>query len=198
MADMFFTVDSVIADFDIDSSGKPDFVFTRKDVNGVEWRWGFGHQNDIVNSMPRDFIENLKSTDKDVRWSYDSSGRYWACLIVKNATGCEDTICKEVVVDLFVYLANVFTPNISGSGDGKNDKFRVPIQGQDLFEIRIFNRWGERVFFSEDSKVQWNGKVNNDGADCPSGTYFYQLEYRFKGKDKINHVNGSVNLIREN
>jgi gliding motility-associated-like protein len=198
MADMFFTVDSVIADFDIDSSGKPDFVFTRKDVNGVEWRWGFGHQNDIVNSLPNLFIENIKSNDKSVKWSYDSSGRYWACLIVKNATGCEDTICKEVVVDLFVYLANVFTPNISGSGDGKNDKFRVPIQGHDLFEIRIFNRWGERVFFSEDSKVQWNGKVNNDGADCPSGTYFYQLEYRFKGKDKINHVNGSVNLIREN
>jgi gliding motility-associated-like protein len=192
MGDLFFTVDSVIADFDIDSSGKPDFVFTRKDINGVEWRWGFGHQNDIVNSMPHDFIENLKSTDKDVHWSYDSSGRYWACLIVKNATGCSDTICKEVVVDLFVYLANVFTPN----ADGKNDFFKVPIQGHDLFEIRIFNRWGERVFYSEDSKKHWNGKVNNDGADAPSGTYFYQLDYKFKSKTKINHVSGSVNLIR--
>lgn len=192
MGDLFFTVDSVIADFDIDSSNKPEFVFTRKDLNGVEWRWGFGHQNDIANSLPRDFIENIKSTDKDVRWSYDSSGRYWACLIVKNATGCSDTICKEVVVDLFVYLANVFTPN----ADGKNDFFKVPIQGHDLFEIRIFNRWGERIFFSEDSKKHWNGKVNNDGADAPSGTYFYQLDYKFKSKSKINHVSGSVNLIR--
>ncbi len=198
MADMFFTVDSVIADFDIDSSAKPDFLFTRKDINGVEWRWGFAHRNDIVNSLPHDFIEYKNTSEKPVKFSYDSSGRYWACLIVKNSTGCEDTICKEVVVDLFVYLANVFTPNVTGSGDGKNDLFRVPIQGHDLFEIRIFNRWGERVFFSDDAKVHWNGKVNNDGADCPSGTYFYQLEYKFKGKDKINHYNGSVNLIREN
>ena len=98
-------------------------------------------------------------------------------------------------MDLFVYLANVFTP---GDNNGKNDTYRVPIQGQDLFEIRIFNRWGERVFYSEDPKVQWNGRVNNDGPEVPSGTYFYQVTYRFKGKDKINKVNGSVNLIRGN
>jgi gliding motility-associated-like protein len=195
MADMFFTVDSVIADFSIDSSGKPDFSFTRTDINGTQWRWGFGHQNDITQTLPNVFIENLKSGDKTVQWSYDSSNVYYVCLEVTNATGCKDTICKPVVVDLFVYLANVFTP---GDNNGKNDTYRVPIQGQDLFEIRIFNRWGERVFYSEDPKVQWNGRVNNDGPEVPSGTYFYQVTYRFKGKDKINKVNGSVNLIRGN
>lgn len=195
MADLFFTVDSVIADFTIDSSGKPDFSFTRTDINGTQWRWGFGHQNDITQTLPNVFIENLKSGDKTVQWSYDSSNVYYVCLEVTNATGCKDTICKPVVVDLFVYLANVFTP---GDNNGKNDTYRVPIQGQDLFEIRIFNRWGERVFYSEDPKVQWNGRVNNDGPEVPSGTYFYQVTYRFKGKDKINKVNGSVNLIRGN
>jgi gliding motility-associated-like protein len=192
---MNFTVDSVESDFDIDSSNKPDFVFTRTDVNGVDWRWGFGHQYDITKSLPNTFIQNLQSGDKQVSWSYDSSNVYWVCLITKNSTGCEDTICKKVTVDLFVYLANVFTP---GNADNKNDDFRVPIQGHDIFEIRIFNRWGERVFFSEDPKVRWNGKINNDGPEAPSGTYFYQLEYRFKGKEKVNRVNGSVNLIRPN
>jgi len=134
----------------------------------------------------------LKSTEKTVTYSYDSTGRYGVCLIARNATGCEDTICKEVIVDIFVYLANVFTP----SGDGKNDVYKVPIQGHELFEIRIFNRWGERVFYSEDAKLQWNGKVNNDGADCPSGTYFYQMKYKFKGKPDVHTYNGSVNLIR--
>jgi gliding motility-associated-like protein len=189
-----FLVDSVIANFDIDSSGKPDFVFTRTDVNGTEWRWGFGHQNDIKNTLPKDFIENLKSDDKSVKWSYDSSGTYWVCLIVKNATGCVDTICKPVTVDLFIYLANVFTP---GKNDGKNDTYRVPIQGHDLFELKIFNRWGERVFQTENAKVGWNGQVNNDGPEVPEGTYFYQLTYRFKGKQQ-KYVSGSVNLIRAN
>ncbi len=188
-----FLVDSIKADFSIDSSNKPDFCFTRTDINGVTFRWGFGHRNDITVGPLKDFIQNSTSSDKKVCTSYDSSGVYWVCMIAKNATGCEDTICKPVVVDLFLYLANVFTPE---TVDGKNDTYRVPIQGQDVFEIKIFNRWGERMFMSEDPKIQWNGKVNNTGADCPSGTYFYQLRYRFKGKDKVNIISGSINLIR--
>jgi gliding motility-associated-like protein len=113
-------------------------------------------------------------------------------LIAKSATGCADTICKKVVVDLFIYLANVFTP---GNGDGKNDEYYVPIQGQDLFQLKIFNRWGERVFESDNPKVRWNGKVNNTGAEVPEGTYFYQLTYRFRNRDQ-KYVTGSVNLIR--
>ena len=127
--------------------------------------------------------------------SYDSSGVYWVCLIARNSTGCEDTICKPVEVNLFIFLANVFTP---GDPDGKNDTYRVPIQGQDVFELKVFNRWGEKVFSSEDPKRQWDGTVNNKGPQCPEGTYFYQLKYRFKGKEKVEVISGSINLIRTN
>jgi gliding motility-associated-like protein len=195
MAPLTFTVDSVVADFDIDSTNKPDFTFTRTDVNGTSWRWGFMHYEgdmDLQTELPRQFKQSSNSTNKKVTASYDTTGTYWVCLIAQNSSGCEDTICKPVYIDLFVNLANVFTP----SGDGLNDEFRVPLQGHDVYEIRIFNRWGERVFFSEDPKVSWNGQINNDGPEAPSGTYFYQMQYRFKGKEKINRVNGTVNLIR--
>lgn len=187
-----FLVDSVKADFSIDSSGKPDFCFTRTDINGTTWRWGFSHAYDIKNTLPKNFFEQNNSNDRKVCYSYDSSGVYWVCLIARSATGCVDTICKPVTVDLFIYLANVFTP---GNSDGKNDVFEVPIQGQDLFELKIFNRWGEKVFQSDNPKVKWNGSVNNDGPECPDGTYFYQLTYRFKNKEQ-KYVTGSVNLIR--
>lgn len=189
-----FLVDSIKADFDIDSTNIPEFCFTRKDVNGVTYRWGFTHSNDITVGPLLDFFESTNSNDKKVCTSYDSSGTRWVCFIARNSTGCEDTICKPVSVNLFIFLANVFTPD--ADGDGKNDTYRVPIQGQDVFEIKIFNRWGERVFMSEDPKIQWNGKVNNDGAECPEGTYFYQIQYRFKGKEEVNVINGSLNLIR--
>lgn len=188
-----FLVDSVVADFDIDSSNKPTFCFTRKTVNGTEFLWGFNHQNDITKGPLRNFIENSRSSDNKVCFSYDSTGVYWVCLIAKNSTGCVDTICKPVTVDLYIYLANVFTPD--KDGDGKNDTYKVPIQGHDKFELKIFNRWGERVFMTEDARVEWNGKVNNDGADCPEGTYFYQLTYNFKGKE-LKKLSGSINLIR--
>jgi gliding motility-associated-like protein len=193
MGDIIFLVDSVVSNFTIDSSKTPDYTYTRTDVNGTQWRWGYNHQSNIkLTKEP--LIVDYAGSDKVVRASYSGTDTFWICLEVTNSTGCKDTVCKPVYVNQFILLANVFTP---GNGDGKNDEFRVPIAGQSLFELRIYNRYGERVFESSDPGVKWNGKVNNDGAEVPSGTYFYQLTYQFKGKDKINKVNGSVNVIRK-
>jgi gliding motility-associated-like protein len=193
MGDIIFLVDSVVSNFTIDSSKTPDYTYTRTDVNGTQWRWGYNHQSNIkLTKEP--LIVDYAGSDKVVSASYSGTDTFWICLEVTNSTGCKDTVCKPVYVNQFILLANVFTP---GNGDGKNDEFRVPIAGQSLFELRIYNRYGERVFESSDPGVKWNGKVNNDGAEVPSGTYFYQLTYQFKGKDKINKVNGSVNVIRK-
>jgi gliding motility-associated-like protein len=193
LADQFFLVDSVVSDFIIDATKTPDYTFTRQDVNGTQFRWGFNHQTNIKLTGEKLVVDN-SSSDKVVSASYSGTDTFWVCLEVTNSTGCKDTICKPVYVNQFIYLANVFTP---GNADGKNDVFRVPIAGQAMFELRIFNRYGERVFTSKDPQIQWNGRVNNDGPEVPSGTYFYQLTYQFKGKDQVNKVNGSVNVIRK-
>ncbi len=60
-------------------------------------------------------------------------------------------------------LTNVFTPN----GDGYNDYFRVgKLYG---YNVKLYNRWGEIVFESEN--------YNNDftGGDLPDGSYFYEV-----------------------
>ena len=191
MPDLFFLVDSIKSDFTIDSSNTPDFKYTRTDVNGVTFRWGYYHQDNIkLTGSPLDV--SFDKNDKVVSVSYTGTDTFWICLEATNATGCKDTICKSVTVNQFIALANVFTPG----ADGKNDVFRVPVAGYDVFELRIFNRFGERVFITEDPKKFWNGKVNNDGPEVPSGTYFYQLTYRFKGKTKVEKVDGTVNVIR--
>ena len=191
MPDLFFLVDSVVANFSIDSSTTPDFKFTREDINGVTFRWGYYHQSNIkLTGEP--FVVDFDKSDKVVSVSYTGTDTFWICFEATNATGCKDTICKSVSVNQFITLANVFTPG----DDKKNDVFRVPIAGYDVFELRIFNRFGERVFITEDPKKFWNGQVNNDGPEVPSGTYFYQLTYRFKGKTKVEKVDGTVNVIR--
>ncbi len=192
VADMFFLVDSVVSDFTIDSSKTPDYTYTRTDINGTKWRWGFKHQNNIkLTKEPLNV--DFEGNDKIVKTSYSGTDTFWVCLEVTNPTGCKDTICKPVYVNQFIYLANVFTP---GDENGKNDVFRVPIAGQSMFDLKIYNRFGERVFKTTDPGISWNGRVNNHGPEVPSGTYFYQLTYQFKGKPKVNKVNGSVNLIR--
>lgn len=69
------------------------------------------------------------------------------------------------------WLPSAFSPN----GDGLNDKFEIktlcPVK---KYTLRIYNRWGQMIFFSNDPHIFWDGKFN--GTYCDMGTYFYQLE----------------------
>ena len=75
--------------------------------------------------------------------------------------------------------ANIFTPN----NDGLNDYFTLPTLPPDLCasvftEIKIYNRWGNRVYASADRNFKWDGKAVTDGI------YYYVVSYtdkEFKG-----------------
>ena len=59
-----------------------------------------------------------------------------------------------------VYLPNAITP---GLGDGINDYFCIHDHYKAMiedFEIRIYSRWGELVYYSDDKDFKWNGEVN--------------------------------------
>ena len=59
-----------------------------------------------------------------------------------------------------VYLPNAITP---GLGDGLNDYFCIHDKYKPMiedFEIRIYSRWGELVYYSKDKDFKWNGEVN--------------------------------------
>jgi len=74
-----------------------------------------------------------------------------------------------------IYLPNAITP---GRGDGLNDYFFIPEKAQNqinLFEISIFNRWGEQVFYSTDKRFMWNGEVK--GKIYPQNVYNYIIHY---------------------
>jgi gliding motility-associated-like protein len=94
--------------------------------------------------------------------------------------------------DLLIEMANVFTP--SDPGDGYNDVFLVPCMGCTQFDLRIYNRWGEKVFQSKDPAVSWNGRVDNKGPILPSGTYVYMLKYAL-GSAPAKTMNGVVTLL---
>ena len=75
--------------------------------------------------------------------------------------GCQVTSHIQVMgCDLQITLPNAITPSRS---DGLNDEFFIPELQQRLiedFEISIFSRWGEQVFYSTDKDFRWNGEVN--------------------------------------
>jgi gliding motility-associated-like protein len=208
-------VQGVTADFDVDSTRKPIFCFnnTSKASSGnvINNRWSFYNPVDLMSlpTVARVFIPNGKNTGdynnpqicEDYR---DSLGAYWVCLEAESDNGCKDTVCKRIFNNFkaIVRPPNVFTPN--GKFDGKDDEglvgnevFNILIEGEDKYDLVIYDRWGVKVFESSDKTNDWNGKVKNTGAECPDGTYYYILKYRYKGIDKDEPIlNGIVKIIR--
>lgn len=118
----------------------------------------------------------------------ESSACYMVAVMDSEGCVAQDEICLEVINDEFIYIPNSFTPN----NDGLNDVFYVYGIGIKNYSLSIYNRWGEKIFYSNDQSKGWNGLYNNE--KCEIGTYVYHLEY-----DKPNgrHIvkTGNVNLI---
>ncbi|MFN6082327.1 MAG: gliding motility-associated C-terminal domain-containing protein, partial [Bacteroidota bacterium] len=92
-------------------------------------------------------------------------------------------------------LPNVFSPN----QDGVNDEFKpFPYRFIEGIEIKIFNRWGQQVFTTEDPEIRWNGKAQKTGSDCTDGIYFYTLKVyeQYLEGIKLRQESGSIQLIR--
>ncbi len=91
--------------------------------------------------------------------------------------------------------ASVFTvPNsFSPNGDGINDTFSIISRFVDSYELRIFNRWGQLIHYSDDLQNGWDG--SSSGKTTPEGTYAYVIN----GKDKLGKPlkkSGTVLLLR--
>jgi len=68
-------------------------------------------------------------------------------------------------------VPDAFTPN----GDGINDCFMVKYWGTvKSFELSVFNRWGVRVFYTQNLSDCWDGTFH--GVQQPSGAYVYQIK----------------------
>ena len=94
--------------------------------------------------------------------------------------------------DYQLILPNAFSPNMS---EGLNDYFCIPeayLKLINLFEISIFNRWGQLVFYSTDKNFKWNGEYK--GQILPNATYNYIIRYTSEsGTPYV--VKGSVTVL---
>ncbi len=101
-------------------------------------------------------------------------------------------IAVTVLKNYQLYLPNAFTPN----GDGANDEYEIfgNKAAIKFLEINIFNRWGEKVFESNDINFKWDGKYK--GTFLNPGVYVYQLKVVFVDDHSEPDFAGSITLIR--
>lgn len=141
-----------VADFDL-SSEHTDILnstieFTDQSIGTDYWRWEFG--------------DNQVSSDQHPINYYKDYGDFEITQIVSTRFGCADTIIKPLRIEpvFKVYAANAFTPN----SDDVNDKFKPSGIGFETdpskYTFQIFNRWGDKIWETNDVNEEWDGKVN--------------------------------------
>jgi gliding motility-associated-like protein len=182
----FVCVNEVIAEFLPDvyqqSVVNPIFEFTNSSSNATsfEWFFGDGYESDFVNATH----------------FYESYGNYVVSLVATAQDGCTDTayVAISVIDEVLFYVPNSFTPN----DDGKNDEF-IPVltAGYDRdrgYEFRIYNRWGEEVFYTDTPGVGWDGTYLNTAVQ--NGTYIWYVKFKDSMNNEIYDYSGHVNVIK--
>ena len=115
--------------------------------------------------------------------------------VVIHPSGCTDTL--QQIIDIFpevrYYLPNAFTPN----NDSVNDFYKGVgvMTGATDFNLTIWNRWGEKIFETDDPEASWNGRKFNTGRDAPSGVYVVLVKYNDPRGNPF-EIKGYATLIR--
>ena len=151
------------------------------DDSGISYLWT--PQADI--DRPTDANPSATPTDTAVCYTVTAT----------NQSGCQasDTVCLHCTTVICgaprFTIPNAFTPN----GDGVNDRICFDTDEIIEFHIAIFNRWGERVYESDDPTLCWDGTYR--GNMCMPGVYTYTCHIKCPA-DKENDFKGDITLIR--
>jgi gliding motility-associated-like protein len=168
------------------SGANPTTTMVNSSQNAVSYVWSFGDGTAL-------------SQDVNPSHTYivGDSDSYEIMLIAINEFGCVDTAYQVIRFeeDLIYYVPNTFTPD----GDQYNQEFKpVFTSGFDPFDynLKIYNRWGELIFESNDAEVGWNGSYGNIADRVQDGTYVWKIEFKLSKNDARKTIVGHVTLIR--
>ncbi|MEI6816640.1 MAG: PKD domain-containing protein [Bacteroidota bacterium] len=151
----------------------------------------FTDQSVGANYVYYNFGDGSSSTHRNPYHNYTDTGTFWVKQVVINTYGCSDTITAMVTItpDYEFYIPAAFTPN----NDGLNDYFGGIGHGITDYEITIFDRWGEKIFYSNDMGLPWDGM--NNGAIAMQGVYIYDI--KIKDRNQVSHEYfGKITLVR--
>ncbi|MFZ6050490.1 gliding motility-associated C-terminal domain-containing protein [Halocola ammonii] len=112
-----------------------------------------------------------------------------------DAGGCtqSDTVFVTALLpEASLYIPNAFTPD----GDGVNEVFQVVGDEIERFEMRIYNRWGQVIFKTEDHTEVWDGSVNGGDHYVQDGLYSYMVTVKSTCKADEEVYYGNITVLR--
>lgn len=165
------------ANFEYSFTTNQNLAFHNGSTGAVTYWWNFGDgSNDSTSALANPVH------------TYINDGVYTVTLISTNIEGCSDTISYviNVLPDFYFYYPNAFSPN----GNGLNDLYSGYGAGIKTYNMRIFDRWGEKLFETTDVYKGWDGTFH--GTLVQAGVYvvMFELEgYHHEIRNIIGHVN---------
>jgi gliding motility-associated-like protein len=145
------------------------------------WSWNFGN--------------GQTSTAQNPIIDFGNAGEYTVNLVVVSDNGCADSTSNQIVItsDFSIYIPNAFTPN----GDGFNDVFFPTGTGieNENYELSIYNRWGTKIWSTNDLLKGWDGKVEGGSEVVQQDVYVWRIYLKKFDGTKKNYT-GHVTVIR--
>jgi gliding motility-associated-like protein len=127
--------------------------------------------NASVAAQQYKWFVNTRFFSNQISPTYPSADTGVLCFLLQalDDHNCVDTAtdCAEVVSDLGAYLPTAFSPN----GDGQNDVLYVRGRGIKTMNLVVFNRWGQKVFESNNILTGWDGSFNGVVQDAEVFSY---------------------------
>lgn len=149
--------------------------------NITSYHWSFGDGNTSTTANP-EHSYHVPATDLlTVRFE------------VTNSDGCADdtTVSIPVIDDFALYVPNSFTPN----EDGINDVFQPKVSDVAYYRLEIYDRYGNKIFVTEDPEGAWDGTIN--GKPAPTSVFSWTIHYtKYSNLTQQLVKKGSVTLVR--
>ena len=127
----------------------------------------------------------------DTNWNYCWGG-YWYRVTAYEEGGlyAESQSNRIYLIQPpLLHVPNAFTPN----GDNLNELWGIVPVFVKEYEVQVYNRWGEKVYDSNDVKTDWDGFYK--GKQESNNVYIYKI--RYTGWDRsIHHRKGTVTVIK--
>gem|GEM_PF-958173 len=157
-----------------------NFINTSQGADSYAWDFG-----DLIGTG-----SSNTSTLVNPNHVYTYSGIYDVHLTATSVHGCvaRAILNVEVKPEFTFYIPNAFTPETSG---GLNDVFTGMGIGIEKYEMWVFDRWGENIFYTNDIYKGWDGRKQGKSDPVKQDVYVWKVKIKDvlgKYHDYIGHV----------
>lgn len=148
-----------------------------------------GTSSQLIVSGGTNYFWNTGETSSTITVSPVKTTTYYVTVSDNNNCRVRDSVVVFVEIKDHVFIPSIFSPN----GDGNNDYIFVKGKGIKYFSFIVFDRWGEKVFESNELSKSWDGTYK--GKPLNSSVFVFLIEGEYESGNPFKE-SGNITLIR--